>query len=81
MELIGPMIIMNRRMNVICHRLGACSGAGSTLSPGTATYRLDHRRYPVGRKTTDAEFARVNLTPVEFHGEWNYTVHPTNNQL
>ena len=38
--------------------------------------RLDRRRYPVGTKVTDAEFARVRLYPDGFHGEWNYTIRP-----
>jgi len=44
----------------------------------TVTCRLDHRKYPVGRKITDEEFAHVNLKPNKFHGEWNYTIHPRN---
>ena len=24
------------------------------------------------------EFAYVNLKPDKFHGEWNYTIHPSN---
>ena len=52
--------------------------AGTTTAKGlTVTCRLDHRRYPVGRKITDEEFARVNLTPDKFHGEWNYTIRPS----
>jgi hypothetical protein len=37
MELMGPMIVINWRMNPICHRLGWYSRSGSTLSQGTAT--------------------------------------------
>ena len=44
----------------------------------TVTCRLDHRKYPVGRKITDEEFAHVNLKPDKFHGEWNYAIHPSN---
>ena len=40
------------------------------------TCRLDRRRYPVGRKVTDAEFATVRLYPHSFHGEWNYAIRP-----
>jgi hypothetical protein len=51
--------------------------AGTTTAKGLkVTCRLDHRKYPVGRKLTDEEFAHVNLTPNNFHGEWNYTIHP-----
>jgi hypothetical protein len=52
--------------------------AGTTTAKGlTVTCRLDHRKYPVGRKITDDEFAHVNLKPDNFHGEWNYTIHPS----
>jgi len=40
------------------------------------TCRLDRRRYPVGRKVSDEEFATINLKRDDFHGEWNYTVRP-----
>ena len=53
--------------------------AGTTTAKGlTVTCRLDHRKYPVGRKITDDEFAHVNSKPDKFHGEWNYTIHPGN---
>ena len=39
--------------------------------------RLDRRRYAVGTKVSDAELASVNITPDDFHGEWNYTIRPT----
>ena len=51
--------------------------AGTTTAKGlSVTCRLDHRKYPVGRKITDDEFAQVNLKPENFHGEWNYTIYP-----
>jgi len=53
--------------------------AGTTTAKGlTVTCRLDHRKYPVGRRITDEEFAHVNLKPDKFHGEWNYTILPRN---
>jgi Rhodopirellula transposase DDE domain len=54
--------------------------AGTTTAKGLkVTCRLDHRKYPVGRKITDEEFAQVQLKPDKFHGEWNYTIHPRDN--
>lgn len=41
------------------------------------TCRLDRRKYPTGRKVTDEEIGRVNLKKDKFHGEWNYTIHPS----
>ena len=38
--------------------------------------RLDTGSYPLGVKITKAEVAAVSLTRHEFHGDWNYTVHP-----
>lgn len=40
--------------------------------------RIDPRRYATGRRVSNAELAAVNLVPDKFHGEWNYTVLPTN---
>lgn len=38
---------------------------------------LDTGYYPQGVKVTKAELAAVPLTSHHFHGDWNYTVHPT----
>jgi Rhodopirellula transposase DDE domain len=37
---------------------------------------LDTGSYPKGLKITNAEVAAVALTGHDFHGDWNYTVHP-----
>jgi hypothetical protein len=51
--------------------------ANTTTAKGLkVTCRLDRRRYPVGRKVSDKEFATINLKCDDFHGEWNYTVRP-----
>ena len=51
--------------------------AGTTTAKGlSVTCRLDRRRYPVGRKVSDEEFAAIRLTPDTFHGEWNYSIRP-----
>ena len=39
--------------------------------------RLDRRKYPTGRKVTDAEMMRVNLERNKFHGDWNYVIQPS----
>lgn len=48
----------------------------STTKGLKVTCRLDRRKYPTGRKVTDAEMRAINLTRHEFHGEWNYTISP-----
>lgn len=51
--------------------------ANTTTAKGLAvTCRLDRRRYPSGRKVSDAEFSTINLTTHTFHGEWNYKIMP-----
>jgi hypothetical protein len=42
---------------------------------------LDERNYPIGKKVTDAEMRRLALERADFHGEWNYTLHPRSAQF
>jgi len=30
----------------------------------------------VGRKITEDQMASINISPLRFHGEWNYVIHP-----
>jgi hypothetical protein len=50
----------------------------TTTSTGLKVYaRLDPESYEKGIKVTDAELAAVNIVRDEFHGDWNYTIHPS----
>jgi Rhodopirellula transposase DDE domain len=42
------------------------------------TATLDTASYPIGIKISDREMAALPITRDEFHGDWNYTLHPTN---
>jgi transposase len=42
--------------------------------------RVDTQSYAKGRRVSDGELADVNLVPDAFHGEWNYTIHPSQPQ-
>jgi hypothetical protein len=42
----------------------------------TVKARLDTREYPVGVKVPDADMERLLVTRADFHGDWNYTIHP-----
>lgn len=42
---------------------------------------LDTDLYPAGLKISDEEMAQLNIVRDEFHGEWNYTIHPRQQQL
>lgn len=50
----------------------------TTTSTGLKIYaRLDENTYPTKIKVTNTELAAVNIERHQFHGDWNYTVHPT----
>ncbi|HZH12996.1 MAG TPA: hypothetical protein VE057_01395, partial [Archangium sp.] len=36
----------------------------------------DNRTYPLGTKITDMQMAALNIERADFHGDWNYTLHP-----
>lgn len=38
---------------------------------------LNLNKYQKGIKVSDEELSKVNIVKEEFHGEWNYTIHPT----
>jgi len=38
---------------------------------------LDTNQYPKGVKITDEELAAVRIRPARFHGDWNYTITPS----
>jgi Rhodopirellula transposase DDE domain len=42
---------------------------------------LDSKAYPKGIKVTDEEFAAIQISRDEFHGEWNYSITPSNNKM
>ena len=42
---------------------------------------LDPNAYPAGIKVSDDDLAAINIARHEFHGEWNYTIHPEANNL
>ena len=52
---------------------------GSTRTVGGLRVRceLDTGRYPKGQDISTAELATVRLEPHRFHGDWNYTIHPS----
>jgi len=42
----------------------------------TVRAAVDTNHYETGIAVSDAELAKVKLTPAKFHGEWNYTIQP-----
>ena len=39
---------------------------------------LTREKWPAGiaEKISSKELKTINITPSDFHGEWNYTIHP-----
>lgn len=52
-------------------------GGTATEEGLSVTAWLDRRDYPTGIKITDTEMASLPIEPHQWHGEWNYTIHPT----
>lgn len=51
--------------------------ASTTTRTGlTVQCRLDENTYEAGTEVSDAGRTSLNITPAEFHGEWNYTIVP-----
>lgn len=71
-------ISINWRSKPLVSRQAIVQLIGSTTTETGLTVRavLDETDYPKGIKVSDHEFATVNLTPADFHGEWNYTIKP-----
>ena len=72
-------ITQNWRGRPLLTHASIVSLIGSTTNQGglKVTCRLDQERYPSGVKISKAQMATIRLEPDLFHGEWNYTIHPS----
>ena len=52
-------------------------GSTTTSTGLKVRCELDRRIYHKGVKVSDDQMAQVCLTPEQFHGEWNYTISPS----
>jgi hypothetical protein len=48
----------------------------TTRSGLTVGAEIDRNTYPTGIKVSDAQMRMLDITRSEFHGEWNYVLHP-----
>jgi len=55
--------------------------ATTTRNGLTVHAQLDERDYPKGVKITDKQMAALPLHRHEFHGDWNYTLRPPNDNV
>jgi Rhodopirellula transposase DDE domain len=51
-------------------------GSTTTDSGLKVHAKIDATTYEKGRKVSNDEFAKVNLKPSRFHGQWNYVISP-----
>jgi DDE family transposase/DDE superfamily endonuclease len=55
--------------------------AATTTSTGlTVCAELDTGTYPTGVTVSDAQMAALPITRHDWHGDWNYTLHPQSSQ-
>ena len=52
-------------------------GATTTTTGLTVTAQLDTASYLTGVKVSDREMKDLPITRDPWHGDWNYTLHPT----
>ena len=73
-------ITHNRRAKpLISHRVIVNLIAATTTRTGLSVHcELDKNLYPKGIVVSDDDFAAINITRADFHGEWNYTISPNN---
>jgi hypothetical protein len=64
-----PLVSRGVIVNLIGH---VRTGSGLRIKA-----ELDTNSYPKGIKVSDEELASVRLQRAEFHGDWNYTIHPS----
>jgi hypothetical protein len=59
-------------LEIVVESIGA-----TTTATGLEVHAwLDERTYEKGRKVSDEELAECNIKRNEYHGEWNYEIHP-----
>ena len=64
-----PLVSLAATVNLI---------AGTTTETGLRVRsEIDKRSYPQAVKVTDAQMGQIDLTPHDFHGDWNYTIRPS----
>jgi Rhodopirellula transposase DDE domain len=65
------------RKNLISHEI-VVELIGSTRTEKGLKIRpeLDQTRYQTGQKISDEQLAELKLERADFHGEWNYLIHP-----
>jgi hypothetical protein len=59
------------------HQVVVQSIAATTTRTGLTVHaELDSGSYPIGIQVSDEQMATLPITRHDFHGDWNYTLHP-----
>jgi Rhodopirellula transposase DDE domain len=67
-----------RARPLVSHRVIVDLISATTTDTGlTVRCELDPRSYPKGISVSDQEMDALNITRADFHGEWNYTIQPS----
>ena len=53
-------------------------GATKTKTGLKVVCQLDDNLYPKGVVVSDEELAGINIVRADFHGDWNYSIKPSN---
>lgn len=62
---------------LISHEVMVNLIANTTTETGLVIQaEVDRHHYALGRKVSEEEFIQLNTTTADFHGEWNYRIHP-----
>jgi hypothetical protein len=74
-------ISMNWRARpLVSHRVIVDLISATTTTTGLTVHcELDQSHCPKGIAVSDEQMASLNISRHDFHGEWNYTIHPRNN--
>jgi transposase len=75
-------IAMNWRGKPLVSLAAIVSLIGATTSRSGLRVRseIDPGTYPTGVQITDAQLAAIHLKRHDFHGDWNYTIHPSDHE-
>ena len=71
-------ITQNWRGRPLLTRQSVVELIGNTRTQGGLIIQseLDENVYETGIKVSDEKLKNINITPDDFHGEWNYVIKP-----
>jgi hypothetical protein len=61
-----------RTYETVVNLIGNTTNSGGLVVKAT----IDRRRYPTGERITPKQMRELRIDRNDFHGDWNYTVHP-----